>query len=142
MPSHKGLISAVKYVTPHHVTSHHVTQYPTAVDVATVVATTPPCCLVCEHGGFVLHWRCCCIEWLCCVGVVLVWVLVGVGADCVERGEPKTRVHRYQKEGELLVSASFDGTAKIWGMPACTQLKELRGHEGKIMSIDISKDSK
>jgi U4/U6 small nuclear ribonucleoprotein PRP4 len=42
----------------------------------------------------------------------------------------------------LKVSASFDGTAKIWAMPACTQLKELKGHEGKLVAVDVSHDTK
>lgn len=50
---------------------------------------------------------------------------------------------KYQKnEGEYLVSASFDKTANIWSNKTWQPLKTLSGHDGKIMSLDISPDNK
>ncbi|XP_019643680.1 PREDICTED: U4/U6 small nuclear ribonucleoprotein Prp4-like [Branchiostoma belcheri] len=50
---------------------------------------------------------------------------------------------KYQgSEGQYLVTASFDCTAKVWAHPGWSPLKTLAGHEGKLMSIDISPDSK
>lgn len=40
--------------------------------------------------------------------------------------------------GDCMVSASFDGTAKIWGVGDWRLLKTLAGHESKIMDVDIS----
>jgi len=40
--------------------------------------------------------------------------------------------------GMYLVSSSFDGTVKIWSEGDWKLLKTLEGHEGKIMSVDIS----
>ncbi|XP_050389042.1 U4/U6 small nuclear ribonucleoprotein Prp4 [Patella vulgata] len=44
--------------------------------------------------------------------------------------------------GNYLVTASYDGTAKIWAQPTWTPLRTLAGHEGKIMGLDISPDLK
>ncbi|KAI9137114.1 WD40-repeat-containing domain protein [Paraphysoderma sedebokerense] len=46
------------------------------------------------------------------------------------------------KSGLYLVSSSFDGTVKIWSEGDWKILKILEGHEGKIMSVDVSPDSK
>ncbi len=40
--------------------------------------------------------------------------------------------------GWLLVSASFDGTAKIWSADDWKMLKTLKGHEGRVTSVDMS----
>lgn len=39
--------------------------------------------------------------------------------------------------GEYLVSSSFDGTAKVWSARDWKLLSTLRGHEGKVMAVDI-----
>jgi U4/U6 small nuclear ribonucleoprotein PRP4 len=41
------------------------------------------------------------------------------------------------QNGEFLVSSSFDGTGKIWSTRDWKLLNTLRGHEGKVMGIDI-----
>ena len=39
-----------------------------------------------------------------------------------------------------LVTASFDGLAKIWSSPTWTPLKTLSGHEQKLTCVDVSDD--
>jgi U4/U6 small nuclear ribonucleoprotein PRP4 len=39
--------------------------------------------------------------------------------------------------GEYLASSSFDGTAKLWSTRDWKLLSTLRGHEGKVMGIDV-----
>uniref|UniRef100_A0AAR5Q221 Pre-mRNA processing factor 4 (PRP4)-like domain-containing protein n=1 Tax=Dendroctonus ponderosae TaxID=77166 RepID=A0AAR5Q221_DENPD len=49
---------------------------------------------------------------------------------------------KYQKEdGNFLVTASYDGKVKIWTNKTWQPLKTLSGHDGKIMSCDISADN-
>ena len=40
----------------------------------------------------------------------------------------------------FLVTASFDGTAKLWSYPTWTPLKTLSGHEQKVTCVDVSVD--
>ncbi|BFZ20632.1 hypothetical protein BsWGS_23671 [Bradybaena similaris] len=44
--------------------------------------------------------------------------------------------------GNYLVTASYDGTAKIWAHPTWAPLKTLAGHESRVMGLDISRDLK
>lgn len=43
--------------------------------------------------------------------------------------------------GDYLVTASYDCTAKIWAHPGFMPLKTLAAHENKIMGMDISPDN-
>jgi len=43
----------------------------------------------------------------------------------------------YGQNGEYLTSCSFDGTAKVWSTRNWKLLSTLRGHEGKVMGVDI-----
>lgn len=45
-------------------------------------------------------------------------------------------------EGNFLITASYDYSLKTWAHPGWTPIKELRGHEQKIMGCDISEDNK
>ncbi|KAG7363289.1 sigma 54 interacting domain protein [Nitzschia inconspicua] len=45
------------------------------------------------------------------------------------------------KNGEFLVSTSFDATSKIWSTRDWNSLTTMRGHEGKVMGAGILKDS-
>jgi U4/U6 small nuclear ribonucleoprotein PRP4 len=45
------------------------------------------------------------------------------------------------KNGEFLASSSFDGTAKVWSTRDWNVLTTMRGHEGKVMGIDLLEDS-
>ena len=50
---------------------------------------------------------------------------------------------KYQKtEGQYLVTASYDNTAKIWSNKTWQPPKMLPGHDGKVMSVDVSPDHK
>lgn len=42
--------------------------------------------------------------------------------------------------GEYIASSSFDGTAKLWSTRDWKMLSTLRGHEGKVMGIDVLDD--
>lgn len=42
--------------------------------------------------------------------------------------------------GEFLATASFDGHAKVWGTRDFRLLKQLSGHEGRLVGIDITPD--
>lgn len=39
---------------------------------------------------------------------------------------------------EVLCTSSFDGTIRLWRTRDWRLLRELRGHEGKVMSVDVS----
>jgi len=41
-----------------------------------------------------------------------------------------------RSRGELLASASYDGTIKVWDLRARVPLYTLTGHEGKVLSVD------
>jgi len=45
--------------------------------------------------------------------------------------------NHYGQNGEFLASCSFDGTGKIWSTRNWKLLSTLRGHEGKVMGIDV-----
>jgi U4/U6 small nuclear ribonucleoprotein PRP4 len=50
---------------------------------------------------------------------------------------------KYQRlEGQYLVTASYENTAKIWSNKTWQPLKKLSGHDGKVMSVDVSPDHK
>jgi len=42
--------------------------------------------------------------------------------------------------GEYLLTSSFDGMTKLWSCRDWSLLKQLAGHEGKVMSADITPD--
>ena len=44
------------------------------------------------------------------------------------------------QNGEFLISSSFDGTGKVWSTRDWKLLSTLRGHEGKVMGIDVLED--
>uniref|UniRef100_A0A0A9YDH1 U4/U6 small nuclear ribonucleoprotein Prp4 n=1 Tax=Lygus hesperus TaxID=30085 RepID=A0A0A9YDH1_LYGHE len=44
--------------------------------------------------------------------------------------------------GDFLTTCSYDNTVKVWSNKTWQPLKTLSGHDGKIMSLDISPDSK
>ncbi|XP_014248666.1 U4/U6 small nuclear ribonucleoprotein Prp4 [Cimex lectularius] len=44
--------------------------------------------------------------------------------------------------GDFLITASYDNTAKVWSNKTWQPLKTLSGHDGKVMCLDISPDSK
>ncbi|KAK9379566.1 WD40-repeat-containing domain protein [Kockiozyma suomiensis] len=44
--------------------------------------------------------------------------------------------------GTYLVSSSFDGSISIWKSDSWTLVKSLKGHNGKVMTVDISRDNK
>lgn len=46
-----------------------------------------------------------------------------------------------ESNGYFLVTSSYDNDIKVWTHPSWMPLKELRGHEQKIMGCDISADS-
>mmetsp|Transcript_1489 Transcript_1489/g.2713 ORF Transcript_1489/g.2713 Transcript_1489/m.2713 type:complete len:537 (+) Transcript_1489:110-1720(+) len=45
--------------------------------------------------------------------------------------------NNYGQNGEYIASCSFDGTGKVWSTRHWKLLSTLRGHEGKVMGIDI-----
>lgn len=47
-------------------------------------------------------------------------------------------VHFERDNGRYLLTASYDGTCKIWTHPTWTPLRTLEGHEGKVMCANIS----
>ncbi|CBN79037.1 conserved unknown protein [Ectocarpus siliculosus] len=50
---------------------------------------------------------------------------------------------RYSRtSGEVLVSASFDSTAKVWSTRDWSLLRTLSGHEGKVTGCDVSPDER
>ena len=43
--------------------------------------------------------------------------------------------------GNFLLTSSYDYLLKVWAHPGWTPVKELKGHEQKIMGCDISADN-
>ncbi len=46
-----------------------------------------------------------------------------------------------EENGNFLITSSYDYTIKLWSHPSWTPLKDLHGHEQKIMGCDISPDN-
>ncbi|RKP11168.1 U4/U6 snRNP-specific spliceosomal protein [Thamnocephalis sphaerospora] len=46
------------------------------------------------------------------------------------------------RSGLFLASSSYDGTVKLWSADDWRLKKTLTGHEGKVMSVDISEDAR
>uniref|UniRef100_A0A069DUW1 Putative u4/u6 small nuclear ribonucleoprotein prp4 n=1 Tax=Panstrongylus megistus TaxID=65343 RepID=A0A069DUW1_9HEMI len=44
--------------------------------------------------------------------------------------------------GDFILTASYDNTAKVWSNKTWQPLKTLSGHDGKVMCLDVSPDSK
>ena len=44
--------------------------------------------------------------------------------------------------GRFLLSCSYDNKAKLWSMRDYSLLKTMEGHEGRIMSADVSDDGR
>ena len=42
-----------------------------------------------------------------------------------------------KQNGDYLASSSFDGTGKVWSTRDWKMISTLRGHEGKVMGIDV-----
>lgn len=53
-----------------------------------------------------------------------------------------SRVIFEKNTGEYLVTTSYDNTIKIWSNPEWTPIRNLSGHDGKIMGADISQNGK
>jgi U4/U6 small nuclear ribonucleoprotein PRP4 len=50
---------------------------------------------------------------------------------------------RFDKQhSNFLVSASYDQTIKLWSAPNWTPIQTLKGHENKVMCVDITRDSR
>ncbi|XP_054289834.1 U4/U6 small nuclear ribonucleoprotein Prp4-like [Macrosteles quadrilineatus] len=50
---------------------------------------------------------------------------------------------KYQRTGgHFLITSSYDNTAKVWSDKTWQSLKTLQGHDGKVMCLDITPDSK
>jgi len=43
---------------------------------------------------------------------------------------------KFDATGEALLTASFDGTARVWGCRDWRLLSTMAGHEGKVMAAD------
>jgi U4/U6 small nuclear ribonucleoprotein PRP4 len=46
-----------------------------------------------------------------------------------------------ETNGYYLITSSYDNLIKVWTHPTWTPIKELKGHEQKIMGCDISPDN-
>ncbi|ORZ35049.1 U4/U6 snRNP-specific spliceosomal protein [Catenaria anguillulae PL171] len=51
------------------------------------------------------------------------------------RGHPNT-------SGMFLIAGGFDGTVSMWSEGDYVQIKKLQGHDGKVMSVDVSADAR
>lgn len=40
--------------------------------------------------------------------------------------------------GDLMVTSGYDSCAKVWGVGDWRELRQLNGHEGRVMSVDIT----
>lgn len=49
---------------------------------------------------------------------------------------------KFSPDGQMLASASFDGTIKLWDITTGKNLKTLEGHSDKIYSVSFSLDGK
>ena len=48
----------------------------------------------------------------------------------------------YSPDGQRIVTASFDRTAKVWDAETGTELTTLKGHDGWVMSVVFRPDGK
>ena len=47
----------------------------------------------------------------------------------------------FTPDGQMVVSASSDGTLKVWNTKTCLAVRTLTGHTDAVMAVDISRDS-
>ena len=47
-----------------------------------------------------------------------------------------------KEKGSFIASCSYDNTVKLWSHPGWTPIHTLKGHDNKIMGMDITNDSK
>ena len=47
----------------------------------------------------------------------------------------------FAPDGQMVVSASSDGTLKVWNTKTCLAVRTLTGHTDAVMAVDISSDS-
>ena len=52
-----------------------------------------------------------------------------------------SKVRFEHTNGNYIISASYDNTIKLWAHPAWTPIKTLSGHDGKVMSVDVTSDN-
>jgi len=51
-----------------------------------------------------------------------------------------SKIQYHKTSGDFLLTGSYDGLAKVWGIPGYLPLKTFAGHEGKIMGLDSTPD--
>lgn len=51
-----------------------------------------------------------------------------------------SKVQFDKRNSHFLVTASYDQTIKLWSSPNWTPIQTLKGHENKVMCVDIGKD--
>jgi WD40 repeat protein len=49
---------------------------------------------------------------------------------------------RFDASGEFLGTSSFDGSVKLWNCRSWKLLNRLQGHQGKVTSVDVIRDSR
>jgi WD40 repeat protein len=49
---------------------------------------------------------------------------------------------RFDTSGEFLGTSSFDGSVKLWNCRSWKLLNRLQGHQGKVTSVDVIRDSR
>jgi len=48
---------------------------------------------------------------------------------------------QYEKSrGNYLITGSYDGSAKVWSTPGYLPLNTFKGHQGKVMGLDVAND--
>jgi WD40 repeat protein len=76
----------------------------------------------------------------CSSDVVTIWRLVNRTRVAVLRGHDSTVYSvKFSRNGELVVTASDDGTALIWNATSGDVVRVLRGHETQVLEEGLSK---
>ena len=75
------------------------------------------------------------------------WVFTGMGTGCPGKpqGSPWYSLHTetvksvaFLNDGTKIVSGSDDNSVQLWDVSTGMELKELKGHNGKILSVAFS----
>jgi len=67
---------------------------------------------------------------------------VGPPIEHPQEGDPALRMARFSPDGNLIVTASNDGTARVWETNSRRQVAVLKKHEGPVTSARFSFDGK
>jgi len=75
-------------------------------------------------------------------GTELTPPLIGHGPASAKLPYGDVRSVAFSPDGRLILSGSFDGTARLWDVETRREVKQFRGHTGLVSSVSFSADGR